>query len=335
MAGFTYKDYEESEALKKRQQALDQLQAPSAYTSGYSGKMDNLITDYANRKPFTYDVNGDALYQQYRDQYIRGGRLAMADTMGQAAALTGGYGNSYAAAAGNQAYQQYLGRLNEVVPQLYNLAYQRYQQEGQDMKDLYSMYQNKDSIDYGRYRDTYNDYLTDRNYLADRFDKDRTYEYGLYGDAYNRAFQAYQQQVAESQFDRELAYKYYAQDNTGSGRSSGGSSGGSYSGGSSGGTYAGQSTGDFSNGWKGSGSSGGSSSGSGSTGSTGSSADMSSNAKLVSGSMMTEREYSRAKYANSNAVPYSEYVRQQVSKAQSEGKITQKEAVQILKDKGV
>jgi hypothetical protein len=72
---------------------------------------------------FKYDLNGDALYQQYKDKYTQQGKLAMADAMGQASALTGGYGNSYAATVGNQAYQAYLGQLNDVIPELYQLAY--------------------------------------------------------------------------------------------------------------------------------------------------------------------------------------------------------------------
>ena len=37
------------------------------------------------------DLNGDALYNQYRDQFMRQGKLAAADTVGQVSALTGGY----------------------------------------------------------------------------------------------------------------------------------------------------------------------------------------------------------------------------------------------------
>ena len=338
---FTYKDYVESENVKKRQQALDELQAPAAYTSPYGEKMDALIGQYADRKPFTYDVNADALYQQYRDQYIRGGNLAMKDTMGQAATMTGGYGNSYAASAGNQAYQQYLGRLNDVVPQLYQLAYQRYQQEGQDLKDLYGLYQNKDSIDYGRYRDSYNDYYTDRSYLSDRLDRDRTYEYGLYGDAYSRALAMHQQQVAEDQFAQEMAYKYAALYKNGYGGSGGGSSSGGRSSSagvsSSGGKYAGQSTGDFSNGWKGP---------ADTTTATTTTTDKDTKSDKPSKSdsvnetavknfkagVMTNGEYSSR---GGNGESYKDYINVQIAKAQKNGKIAAAEANKIRKDYGI
>ena len=49
---------------------------------------------YMNRPDFQYDANGDALYRHYKDQYTELGKRAMQDTMGQAAALTGGDGSS-------------------------------------------------------------------------------------------------------------------------------------------------------------------------------------------------------------------------------------------------
>ena len=65
-------------------------------SSAYSGQMQELLDRIMNREDFSYDLNGDALYQRYKDRYTQQGKLAMEDTMGKAAALTGGYGNSYA-----------------------------------------------------------------------------------------------------------------------------------------------------------------------------------------------------------------------------------------------
>lgn len=93
----------------------------------------DLYQKYMERDPFSYDFNADALYQQYKDRYMQQGKMAMQDVMGQAAAMTGGYGNSYAASVGNQAYQQSLQQLNDVIPELYQLALSKHNQEGQDM----------------------------------------------------------------------------------------------------------------------------------------------------------------------------------------------------------
>lgn len=110
-----------------------------------------------NRGEFSYDVNKDKLYQQYRDLYAQMGRGAMEDTMGQAAALTGGYGSTYSQNAGQQAYNAYLQKLNEVVPELYNAAYNRYNQEGQDLMNLYSMARSNADSAYERdYNQWYN-----------------------------------------------------------------------------------------------------------------------------------------------------------------------------------
>ena len=93
------------------------------------------IDKQVGRDPFSYDFNADALYHQYKDMYMKQGQMAMQDTMGQAAAMTGGYGNSYAASVGNQAYQQSLQQLNGVIPELYQLALSKYNMEGQQISD--------------------------------------------------------------------------------------------------------------------------------------------------------------------------------------------------------
>ena len=100
------------------------------YSSRYSSQIDALLDSVLNREGFSYDVESDPLYQQYRKQYIREGDRAMRDTMGNAAALTGGYGSSYGTTAGSQAYDYYLSQLNDRVPELEQLAYQKYQDEG-------------------------------------------------------------------------------------------------------------------------------------------------------------------------------------------------------------
>ena len=123
-----------------------------------------------NRGEFAYDVNKDKLYQQYRDLYAQMGRGAMEDTMGQAAALTGGYGSTYSQNAGQQAYNAYLQKLNEVVPELYTAAYNRYNQEGQDLMNLYSMARSNADSAYERdYNQWYN------RLQLERGDEDTTY----------------------------------------------------------------------------------------------------------------------------------------------------------------
>lgn len=142
-----------------------------------------------NRGEFSYDVNKDKLYQQYRDLYAQMGRGAMEDTMGQAAALTGGYGSTYSQNAGQQAYNAYLQKLNEVVPELYNAAYDRYNQEGQNLMNLYTMARSNADNAYERdYNQWYN------RLQLERGDEDTTY---------NRQQTEEQKKLAQEETDYE------------------------------------------------------------------------------------------------------------------------------------
>ena len=182
-----------------------------------------MIGRILNREKFSYDVNEDALYQQYAEQYARGGKLAMQDTMGQAAAMTGGYGNSYAATVGNQAYQAYLSQLNDIVPELYGMALDRYNAEGQEMYNQYGLLSSQEAQDYGRYQDDYNKWLAERDYAAGRYDSerdydygkyidDRNYQYGVYSDNRNQAYSEYLNAIENAKWQETDAYNKYLND---------------------------------------------------------------------------------------------------------------------------
>lgn len=205
---FAYDKYKEGSTVKGAQNALNNHIAnnnPGEYQSQWQGKLDELMDSIMNREKFSYNLDEDALYQQYKDKYIQQGKLAMADTMGQAAALTGGYGNSYAQSVGQQAYQAHLDELNDIVPELYQLALDKYNREGQELYNQYGMLSDRENLDYGRYRDTVSDYLTERDYLAGRYDSERDYDYSKYIDNRNFDYSKYSD-------DRSLAYDEYATD---------------------------------------------------------------------------------------------------------------------------
>lgn len=123
---------------------------PVSYSSQYRAQMDAILRDL-NLDKFKFDLNGEELYQQYKDQFLRNGRLAMMDTMGQAAGLTGGYGSTYAQSAGQQAYQGYVNDLNNVVPDVYNAAYTRWRDSISDKLRQYELLANQDNTDYSRW----------------------------------------------------------------------------------------------------------------------------------------------------------------------------------------
>lgn len=203
--GFSYDNYTESSTVREANALLEQQLAakPGAYQSQWQGKVDSIINSILNREDFSYDVNSDALYQQYKDQYTSLGKLAMQDTMGQAAAMTGGYGSSYATTAGNQAYQSYLSQLNEVVPELYGMALDKYTAEGNELYNQYSLLANQENQDYARNMDEYNTYLTERDYLTGRYDSERAFDYGVYSDDKSYAYNDYRNAIADEQWQKQ------------------------------------------------------------------------------------------------------------------------------------
>ena len=131
--GMTRNEYEE--LLKKYNETPDwdkSMFSKKDVLADVTGKIENPAK-------FEYNLNEDALYQQYADQYTKMGKMASEDTMGKAAALTGGYGNSYAATAANQAYNSYMQDLGAIVPDLYALARDEYNAERTDLYDQYKV----------------------------------------------------------------------------------------------------------------------------------------------------------------------------------------------------
>lgn len=153
---------------------------PGDYVSKYGDQIQALLDKILNRDPFKYDFNADPMYQMYKDRYLQQGRMAMQDTMGDAAALTGGYGNSYAATAGQQAYQSYLQGLNDRIPDLRDFAYNAWLNEGDRIRSNLSTLQGLDESDYARYRDTVGDYKDELNYYYNRFGDMSDREYNRY-----------------------------------------------------------------------------------------------------------------------------------------------------------
>ena len=96
--------------MSEKQKNNDKDSAP-VYKSRYGDALKNNLAKVMEKKNFSYDADKDKLFSQYKNSYEKSGRTAMRDTMGNAASLTGGYGNSYAVTAGQQAYLN-RGRLN-------------------------------------------------------------------------------------------------------------------------------------------------------------------------------------------------------------------------------
>ena len=187
---FTYAAREEGKKEKEYGNKVNTL-ATKGYDDSNKQGMEQYRTAYENFKPFEYDVNGDALYQQYKDQYTRQGNLAMQDTIGKASAMTGGYGNSYAQQVGQQTFNGYMQALNDKIPELYALAYDKYNQEKADVYNMYQMYADADATNYNRW-------ANDIGIYAGLHDSERAYNTDVYNAKRNLAYNEYADEQANN-----------------------------------------------------------------------------------------------------------------------------------------
>lgn len=181
---------------KSYQSALASLQAANKnmpqYAGTYDGQLKELYDQIVNRDKFSYDINSDMLYQQYANQYAQNGKLAMMDSMGQAAALNGGYGSSYGQAVGQQIYNAYLQQLSDIVPDLYAQAYDQYNAEGDKLMQQYAMMGDLANDEYAKYQDAYNRWANERAYAQEQAD-----------NAYNRGYNEHLAKLSQYNTDRE------------------------------------------------------------------------------------------------------------------------------------
>ena len=141
----------------------------NTFNYGNQAGYNNALNALTNREAFKYDLSNDQLYQQAKDQYQQMGKTAMADTIGQASAMTGGYGNSYATTAGSQAYQSYLQQLNNNIADYYNLALGAYNSETD------------------RLQGNFNAFATDRGQQANEWAQN----WGVYNERFNNLSNAW------------------------------------------------------------------------------------------------------------------------------------------------
>ena len=225
--------YKPSENVSAAMQELQNIiaQQPAAFQSQHMSELNNIYNQILGRKAFTYDMSNDPFYQNYRQMYINAGKQAMSDTVGQASALTGGYGNSWAATAGQQQYNQYLQQLNDRIPELQQMALDRYNAEGDLLNQQYNLMSDAYNREYSEWQDAYNRWLNERDYAQSNYESERSFDYGQYsddvnnwytiagmeGDQYNadrdyefqqEQFAYEQEQDAQAQAERDRDYYY-------------------------------------------------------------------------------------------------------------------------------
>lgn len=186
-------------------------EAPT-YTDKYTDQINQLLGEIQNRDAFAYDVNADPLYAQYAQQYTQQGQRSMKDTLGQLAARTGGMASSYASSAAQQASDYYMGQLANKVPELQQLAYGMYMDDlNADVQKL-GLLQGQSKIDYGRFRDSLNDWSNNRamayqQYLDTIDNKVR--DMGLMQSMSDTQYDRYRDTMSDWRNDRDFAYGVY------------------------------------------------------------------------------------------------------------------------------
>lgn len=155
------------------------------YVNRYQDQIDELTKAILNREAFSYDPETDPTYQQYKESYTRSGERAMQDTLGQVSARTGGLASSYAGSAAQQTYDNYMAALSDKIPELRQLAYSMYMDEGDTQRANLEMLMALEQGDYAKYAD-----------LLAQFNTDRSFNYGVYRD-----------NIADSRYDQEWNYQ--------------------------------------------------------------------------------------------------------------------------------
>ena len=216
---------------------------PEAYQSQYGDQIASGMDKVTNREAFSYDPLKDANYQAMAKLYTQQGNKAAKDAMGDAAALNGGLGSSYALTASQQVRNDYNQQLASQIPALQEAAYNKYKdaynmdvtnlQLLQSMddtaygrhRDNVSDSQYKYGIDYDAYRDSVSDSQWQKSYDRDVLESDREYKY-----------QKERDKVADSQWAKEYALQKKSVASNGGGSSGGGGYIGASTGGSVGST---------------------------------------------------------------------------------------------------
>ena len=183
--------------------SFDYGQEAPSYNNAYAREQQRLLDSIINRPEFSWSKETDPQWSSYKKSYLREGERATADALGQASAASGGRPSSYAVNAAAQAGDYYATKLNDVIPTLYQQAYDRYLKEFQMQQQALDAVNGQEQLDYNRYltelgqynadRDfAYNAYTNDYNRLLSQlgaFQGEEDRQYGRYNDSVDRALQ--------------------------------------------------------------------------------------------------------------------------------------------------
>lgn len=179
------------------------------YTDSYSDTANELLAAIVNHGDFSYDYKTDPNYQAYAKQYRREGERAMADTLAQAAANTGGVASTAAVTAAQQANNYYGAQLSDKLPELYDAAYNRWLDEFTLNQNKLAAVQGERANEYDRYLNDVAQWESDRNFAAQQYDDEyqklvNALEYGMAMEENDWA--KYLDSLSQYNTDKNFAY---------------------------------------------------------------------------------------------------------------------------------
>lgn len=140
-----------------------------SYENQYAKQQQALLDAIINRPDFSWSKENDPQWSSYKKSYLREGDRATANALGQAAAASGGRPSTAAVTAATQAGDYYATQLNDIIPTLYQQAYDQYLNEyNMSLQDLNAV-NNQEQLDYAKYLDQLGQYNTDRNFAFNQY----------------------------------------------------------------------------------------------------------------------------------------------------------------------
>lgn len=206
----TYNESGKTKSAYNQWTSYEKNNKPGEYAGTWADVLNRKVTNYINQDPYSYKSQNDASYQAAKDQYTKTGQQAMKDTMAQASALTGGYGNTYAQSVGQQQYNAQMDNLSQKAIEYEQQAYNRYVGDREQQLNTINALQNLDNTEYSRNRDAINDYNTFLNYLQNKYTTLKSVD----DDTFNREYNIWQQQLGAQGTLMSSAQNNYQYENT-------------------------------------------------------------------------------------------------------------------------
>lgn len=144
-------------------------QEAPVYDNQYAEQQQALLDAILNREDFSWSKETDPQWSSYKKSYLREGDRATANALAQASAASGGRASTAAITAATQAGDYYATQLNDIIPTLYQQAYDRYLNEYSMMLQDLGAVNTQEQLDYAKYLDQLTQYNTDRNFAYDTY----------------------------------------------------------------------------------------------------------------------------------------------------------------------